>query len=140
MDEQDERRRCAARSARTGRRCGRVCRPGEEFCAGHSHSGLGPADLYLDALPAEHKGYYQKALAVEGLDGEIALLRVLILTHVDKPELVIKAVTLLARTVATRYRFSKAQEEGLYESLVGVLRGIGDIVLPEGGESNGSTG
>lgn len=132
-----ERRRCSARLARSGRRCGRTCRPGELLCDRH-RAAADPARFYSREMPTDRQAAYEQALAIDGLDGEIALLRMLIRQHADDPNLVLKAIALLARAIATRHRFSKAQEDSLYESFLNVLRGIGEIALPEGVDGHGS--
>ena len=70
---------------------------------------------------------------VEGIDDEIALLRVKIKSILEKdPEnirLLAAATNALARLVKTRYNITKEQKKGLKEAIGNVLR---DIALPLG--------
>lgn len=97
---------------------------------------------------ASVKGFYQEALSeaeqvllpearkMEGLDEEIALLRVKLQRAVEEhPEdltLLWKGIGLLVKAVAAQYRLSKKAEDDLYENILGVLRGIGGALYPEG--------
>ena len=90
-------------------------------------------------------GFYQKALGeieqldfelaagVNGIDDEIALLRVKIKSILgDDPKnvrLIVEATNALERLVRTRYKISKDQRKGLKEAIGNVLR---DVALPLG--------
>jgi len=94
---------------------------------------------------ARKHGFYSKVLdeaeqldlelvcGVEGIDDEIALLRVKIKSILEKdPEnirLLMEATNILARLVKTRYNISKEQKKGLREAIGNVLK---DIALPLG--------
>jgi hypothetical protein len=94
---------------------------------------------------ARRSGFYQKALdeaerldfelasGVNGIDDEIALLRVKIKSILgDDPKnikLIVEATNALERLVRTRYRISKEQRKGLKEAIGNVLR---DVALPLG--------
>ena len=94
---------------------------------------------------ARKHGFYSKVLdeaeqldlelatGVEGIDDEIALLRVKIKSILEKdPEnirLLAAATNALARLVKTRYNITKEQKKGLKEAIGNVLR---DIALPLG--------
>ncbi|MCJ7511226.1 MAG: hypothetical protein MUP14_10145 [Dehalococcoidia bacterium] len=94
--------------------------------------------------PAE--GFYQEALSeaerwewarqMEGLDEEIALLRVRLKEALEeRPEdmqLVAKGVDLLVKAVAAKYRLSPKAQRELSDSIAGVVRGIGAVLYPEG--------
>ncbi|MBU2008793.1 MAG: hypothetical protein KJ624_02920 [Chloroflexi bacterium] len=94
-------------------------------------------DFYTRALGEAEKTLLPEARELEGLDEEIALLRVKLIQALrEKPqdlELLLKGVGMLVRAVSTRYRLSKKGEEDLYQSVLGVLRGIGDALSPEEG-------
>ena len=93
----------------------------------------------------QQRGFYSKVLDeaeqldlelaqdVEGIDDEIALLRVKIKSILeDDPEnirLIMQATNALARLVKTRYNITKEQKKGLKEAIGNVLR---DIALPLG--------
>lgn len=84
-----------------------------------------------------------QARRMEGLDEEVALLRVKLREALSqRPEdysLLLKLSAMLVRAVSTRYRMSRKAEEDLYQSVLGVLRGVGGVLFPEGWEgSDGS--
>ncbi len=76
---------------------------------------------------------FELASGVEGIDDEIALLRVKIkslITHdPDNIKLIMQATNTLAGLVKTRYKISKEQKKGLREAIGNVLR---DVALPLG--------
>jgi hypothetical protein len=90
--------------------------------------------LYLSVLDKAEALEFKNALAMDGLDAEIALLRVQIaclLSEADGPDrkelsLILSA---LARLISTRYNTTKDQKKGLKEAIGNVLR---DIALPLG--------
>ena len=87
------------------------------------------------------KGFYEQALSeaerilipeakeIEGLDDEIALLRVKLSTalaeHPDNMPLMMRGVELLVKAVAAKYRLSKKSQDNLAEAIDGVLKEIG---------------
>jgi len=74
-----------------------------------------------------------EAADIEGLDDEIALLRVKLRTlleeHPKQIELQLKAVNTLARLVSTRYNISAEQKKSLKQAVTTVLR---DVAIPLG--------
>ena len=94
---------------------------------------------------ARKHGFYSKVLneaesldlelasGVDGIDDEIALLRVKIKSILEHdPEnvrLIIEATNTLARLVRTKYNITKEQKKGLKEAIGNVLK---DIALPLG--------
>jgi hypothetical protein len=76
---------------------------------------------------------FEVATGVEGIDDEIALLRVKIKSLVARdPEnirLIIQATNALSRLLTTRYNISKKDKKGLKEAIGNVLK---DIALPLG--------
>ncbi|MFC1904035.1 hypothetical protein ACFLXJ_04730 [Chloroflexota bacterium] len=96
---------------------------------------------------ARKRGFYEKVLdeveqldfelaaGVNGIDDEIALLRVTIksiLGDGDDPKkikLLVEATNALERLIRTRYKISKEQRKGLKEAIGNVLR---DVALPLG--------
>jgi hypothetical protein len=96
---------------------------------------------------AKQRGFYEKVLdeaeqldfelaaGVNGIDDEIALLRVTIksiLGDGDDPKkikLLVEATNALERLIRTRYKISKEQRKGLKEAIGNVLR---DVALPLG--------
>src|SRR3972149_5626254 len=97
----------------------------------------GPARSFYDsALTEAERHQLAQAQEVEGLDEEIALLRLrLSQLAAEKPEnleLLVKGMGMLVKAVATKFRLSKKAEADLYQSVLGVLRGIGATLWPEG--------
>ena len=95
-----------------------------------------PRGFYEEALSQAERVKLKHARKLEGLDEEIALLRVrlsgLAQEHPEKLELLLKGITLLVRAVSARYKLSPKAEKDLYQSVVGVVKGIGDALWPEG--------
>ena len=90
-----------------------------------------PGHFYREALSEAERADLPVALEIEGVDEEIALLRLRLRTALaERPEdlqLMFKGIDLLAKAVATRYRLSKRAERQLADSLAGVVRGLGDL-------------
>jgi len=97
-------------------------------------------DFYARALSKAERLRLAKARKVEGVDQEIALLRMklqeLVAKHPDKLELLFKGVNLLLRAVSARYRLSPRAEEDLARSITGVLQGVGSALGLEEGNGN----
>ena len=113
-----------------GRRCVETgC--GERAVAGSERCRRHRAAFYVAALPADMRGIYERASALDGLDEEIALLRVLFqraaVEHPDDPDLVQKG-NLLIRAIVTRHRISRRAEQDLMDSLAGVIEGFGNLL------------
>ena len=89
--------------------------------------------FYSRVLDEAEQLDFELATGVEGIDDEIALLRVKIKTILENdPEnikLIMQATNALARLVRTRYNISKEDKKGLKEAIGNVLR---DIALPLG--------
>lgn len=92
-------------------------------------------DFYGSALDAAERIELDAAAEVEGLDEEIAVLRVKLRKALSKhPEdlpLMLRGIDLLVKAVSARYRLSKQAEEDLAESIAGVIRGVGGLLMPE---------
>jgi len=89
--------------------------------------------FYAKVLDEAEQLDFEQATGVEGIDDEIALLRVKIKSLLEHdPEnikLIMQATNALARLVRTRYNISKEDKKGLTESIANVLR---DVALPLG--------
>jgi len=89
--------------------------------------------FYSKVLEEADQLDFELASGVEGIDDEIALLRVKIKSILEKdPEnvrLIMQATNALARLVKTRYNITKEQKKGLKEAIGNVLR---DVALPLG--------
>ena len=91
------------------------------------------AGFYSHILDEAGQIELESARDVEGLDEEIALLRVKIQSLIEKDpdnlRLLINATNTLARLVRTRYNLEKAQSKGLRDAISNVLR---EIAIPLG--------
>jgi len=89
--------------------------------------------FYSKVLDEAEKLDFELASGVEGIDDEIALLRVkiksLIAHDPNNIKLIMQATNTLARLVRTRYNITKEQKKGLKEAIGNVLR---DIAFPLG--------
>ena len=92
-------------------------------------------DFYGSALDAAERVELEEASDIEGLDREIALLRLKLREVLSKrPEdlqVMMRGIELLVKAVSARYRLSKQGEERLAESIDGVVRGVGGLLMPE---------
>lgn len=89
--------------------------------------------FYSKVLDEAEQLDFELAQGVEGIDDEIALLRVKINSVLEKdPEnirLIIEATNTLARLVRTKYNISKEDKKGLKDAIHNTLR---DIAAPLG--------
>ena len=89
--------------------------------------------FYSKVLDEAEQLDFELASGVNGIDDEIALLRVKIKSILEKdPEnvkLIMQATNTLARLMKTRYNITKEQKKGLKEAIGNVLR---DVALPLG--------
>ena len=92
-------------------------------------------DFYGSALDRAEQIELDAAHDVEGLDDEIAVLRMKLRTALsERPEdlaLMLRGIDLLVKAVSARYRLSKEAEENLSESLASLIRGVGGLLAPE---------
>jgi len=96
-----------------------------------------PRNFYRGALGEAERLDLAQAQDVEGLDDEIALLRVLLRKAIgERPEdtqLLVKGVDLLVKAVAVRYRLSPKARKDLADNLSATLNSLGDQLLPPEG-------
>ena len=89
--------------------------------------------FYAKVLDEAEQLDFELAAGVNGIDDEIALLRVKIKSILEKdPEnikLIMQATNTLARLVKISYKMTKEQRKGLKEAIGNVLR---DVALPLG--------
>jgi len=89
--------------------------------------------FYCRALDEAEKLDFELAQDVEGIDDEIALLRMkikdLLHTDPDNIRLIMEAANILSRMVTTRYKITRDQKKALSNAIGGVLR---DLAIPLG--------
>jgi len=89
--------------------------------------------FYSKVLDEAEQLDFELASSVEGVDDEIALLRVKIKSVLETDpgnvKLIMQATNTLAKLVKTRYNITKEQRKGLKEAIGNVLR---DVALPLG--------
>lgn len=94
-------------------------------------------NFYRQALDQAERLDLEDAQEMEGLDDEIALLRVRLKRAVDEhPEdvqLLVKGLDMLVRAVGARYRLSPKSRKDLADNLAATLNSLGDQLLPPEG-------
>lgn len=89
--------------------------------------------FYSRVLTEAEKLHLEQAYHVEGLDDEIALLRIKLLslaeTAPDRLDLQLEAANTIARLIKTRYQISKEQKKTLKEAIHKVLT---EVAVPLG--------
>ncbi|MGA2158046.1 MAG: hypothetical protein ACYDHZ_01090 [Dehalococcoidia bacterium] len=89
--------------------------------------------FYSQVLDEAQTLQLDQALEVEGIDEEIAILRVKLLSlidkHPDRVDLQVITANTIARLIRTRYNVSKDQHKPLKEAITKVLT---DIAVPLG--------
>ena len=94
-------------------------------------------DFYADVLSEASRARLETARELEGIDEEIALLRVklreMMAESPDRVQLIYKGMDTLMKAVTTRYKLSPKSKNDLNDSIVGVINGIGRELWPEGG-------
>jgi len=101
----------------------------------------------------EAQGFYEEALSeaerldlpearqMEGLDEEIAVMRVRLKRALEEQpqdaQLIAKGLDLLVKAVAAKYRLSPKARKDLSDSIAGVVEGIGAALYPEGFSPDG---
>lgn len=89
--------------------------------------------FYSQALDEAEKLELEEALGVDGIDQEIAVLRVklreLIESRPERIDLHLEAASTIARLVRTRYTITKEQKKSLKEAITKVIT---EIAVPLG--------
>ena len=100
-------------------------RPGNQNARKHGY--------YSRELDEGQQQEFARAIEVDGLDEEIALLRVKIKAIVQRdPEnlkLIVRAVDSMARLIKIKYNIGKNDKTGLRETIGNILK---DVALPVG--------
>lgn len=90
--------------------------------------------FYAQALSEAEQVLLPEAKEIEGLDEEIALLRVKLTSALeeqpDNMSLMMRGVDLLVKAVAAKYRLSKKSREDLADAINEVLKEIGIALFP----------
>ena len=98
-----------------------------------SEPGSQKPGFYSKALDETEKLVLEEARGIDGLDEEIALLRVelrdLIVNSPERLDLHLKVATTIARLVGIRYNISKDQKKSLREAITRVLT---ELAIPLG--------
>jgi hypothetical protein len=95
--------------------------------------------FYEEALSEAERLELEQAREVEGLDEEIAVLRVrlkrALREHPQDLALIAKGVDMLVKAVAARYRLSPKARRDLADNLAGLIEGIDNLLgREEGGQ------
>ena len=92
-----------------------------------------PRGFYSRALDEAEKLELEEASHVEGIDEEIALLRVklreLVEEQPERTDLHFEAANIIARLIRTRYQITKEQKKSLKEAIQKVLT---EVAIPLG--------
>jgi hypothetical protein len=94
-------------------------------------------NFYRQALDQADRLDLARAQEMEGLDDEIALMRVRLKRAVEEDpkdvQLLVKGLDMLTRAVGARYRLSPKSRKDLADNLAAVLNSLGDQLLPPEG-------
>ena len=108
-------------------------RADKKASASKSKQSVKKQGFYSKVLDEAERLDFELASGVNGIDDEIALLRVKIKSILgDDPKnvkLLVEVTNALERLIRTRYKITKEQRKGLKEAIGNVLR---DIALPLG--------
>jgi len=90
-------------------------------------------NFYRQALDQAERLDLERAQEIEGLDDEIALMRVrlkrAVEEHPEDVQLLVKGLDILVRAVGARYRLSPKSRKDLAENLAATLNSLGDQLL-----------
>ncbi len=108
-------------------------RAGRKAGASKGNQSARKHNFYARVLDEAERLDFELASGVNGIDDEIALLRVKIKSILgDEPKnirLIVEATNALERLVRTKYKITREQRKGLKEAIGNVLR---DVALPLG--------
>ena len=89
--------------------------------------------FYSNVLDENQRVDFETATTVEGIDEEIALLRVkiksLIVHNPENMRLITQAINALSKLVMIKYNIRQEDKQGLKEIIIGVLK---DVAIPLG--------
>ena len=99
----------------------------------NGNKNAGGRGFYSQALSEAERMWLEEAKNIEGIDEEIAVLRIklreLIERDPDRIDLHFKAANVIARLVRTRYSITREQKKSLKEAVANVLT---EIAIPLG--------
>ena len=105
--------------------------------AKRSGASASARNFYGGALDQAERLDLEQAQEIEGLDDEIALMRVrlkrAVEEHPEDVQLLVKGLDILVRAVGARYRLSPKSRRDLAENLAATLNSLGDQLLPPEG-------
>lgn len=93
---------------------------------GPAQAPQAPAEFYSAGLGPAERLLFEQALKLEGLDQEVALLRLRIRQDLDDPKALMRGIDLLVKALRTRYRLGPDRSERIYRAIVEVLQGLGE--------------
>jgi hypothetical protein len=124
------------RGRQVGRHSARATGPDTAPTTGPAPAADEVRGFYEKALSEAERLYLPEARQIEGLDEEIAVMRVRLKRALEeRPEdikLIDKGLALLVKAVAAKYRLSPKARKDLSDSIAGVVEGIGAALYPEG--------
>lgn len=92
-------------------------------------------DFYGSALKAAEQINLKEAAGVEGLDEEIAVLRVklrgALAERPDDLALMLRGIELLVKAVSARYRLSKDEEDEITNNMENMIDYLGRLLIPD---------
>ncbi len=96
--------------------------------------------FYAEALTEAERLELARAQEVEGLDEEIAVLRVrlkrVLQEHPQDLALIAKGVDMLVKAVAARYKLSPKARRDLADNLANLIESMGELLEgPQGGQA-----
>lgn len=110
---------------------------GQAVAAAAERSGAAARNFYHGAVDQAERLDLERAQEIEGLDDEIALLRVrlkrAVEEHPQDVQLLVKGLDILVRAVGARYRLSPKSRKDLADNLAATLNSLGDQLLPQEG-------
>ena len=91
-----------------------------------------PRNFYRGVLDQADREELDSAASADGLDDEVALLRMLVrrelAEHPENVRLVLQGLSLLVRAVAVRYRLSPSDAAALEQRMADALRGLAEQI------------
>jgi hypothetical protein len=121
--------RCAA-TLKSGQPCGREARSPSDLCQVHAHAAERRDDprFYAKNLSPDERQALATAAELEGVDAEIALLRILIrrIATTGDIEQARRGIDTLCRTLKARHALDDRSADQLATSLERLLTSLGD--------------